>query len=95
MPLDLILCDVSAPMVREWRRAFLEFSDVDVSHGSILDIAADAYVSPANSFGIMDGGIDALFSARFPHVEGRVQTAISTLGRPLAVGECVIVEVCP
>jgi O-acetyl-ADP-ribose deacetylase (regulator of RNase III) len=65
---------------------------VEVFHGSIVDVAADAYVSPANSFGIMDGGIDVVLARRFPLVEARVQDAIAARGAPLPVGDCVIVE---
>lgn len=33
---------------------------VSIHHGSIFDVPCDALVSPANSFGMMDGGIDAV-----------------------------------
>jgi O-acetyl-ADP-ribose deacetylase (regulator of RNase III) len=91
-PFDLILCDIHAPLIREWRNHFAAHNEVEVFHGSILDVAADAYVSPANSFGIMDGGIDAIVSARFPLVEERVQTAIAARGEPLPIGHCLTVE---
>jgi O-acetyl-ADP-ribose deacetylase (regulator of RNase III) len=92
MNLELTLCDLSATLIRSWRRAFASYANVEVFHGSILDVAADAYVSPANSFGIMDGGIDAVLSARFPLVESRVQDSIAARGEPLPVGDCLIVE---
>jgi O-acetyl-ADP-ribose deacetylase (regulator of RNase III) len=38
---------------------------VDVSLGDIFDIQADAIISPANSFGFMDGGIDLAYSEYF------------------------------
>ncbi|HWA83633.1 MAG TPA: hypothetical protein VG820_09380 [Fimbriimonadaceae bacterium] len=53
---------------------------MEVFHGNLLDVAADAYVSPANSFGIMDGGIDIVLRDRFPLVESRVQDAIALTG---------------
>ena len=37
-----------------------DLPDVEVHHGSIFDVQCDAVVSPANSFGFMDGGIDML-----------------------------------
>lgn len=53
----------------------LEF--VSIYRGSILDLNCDAVVSPANSFGFMDGGIDMLYSQHFGrHVQERLQTAI-------------------
>lgn len=42
--------------------------------GSILDAHCDAVVSPANSFGFMDGGIDALYSSYFGwHAQDRFE----------------------
>lgn len=92
MDFEVILCDLHAPLIRAWRESFRAHVEVEVFHGSILDVSADAYVSPANSFGIMDGGIDAILSARFPLVEDRVQTAIAAGGKPLPVGDCITVE---
>jgi O-acetyl-ADP-ribose deacetylase (regulator of RNase III) len=34
-------------------------------HGSILDLTVDAVVSPANSFGFMDGGVDLAYTRFF------------------------------
>jgi O-acetyl-ADP-ribose deacetylase (regulator of RNase III) len=89
---EVILCDVLPNLVRAWQRAFAAFPEVEVLRGDLLEVQADAYVSPANSYGIMDGGIDALLSARFPHVEARVQAAISQVGRLLPVGQALVVE---
>ncbi len=91
-PFDLILCDLHAPLVRAWRWSFSGHARVEIVRGNLIDIAADAYVSPANGFGIMDGGIDVALAARFPLVESRVQGAIAGQGRPLRVGECLVVE---
>lgn len=60
-----------------------------------------AYVSPANSLGFMDGGIDMVYSRHmFPGVEGAVRAAIrargrtTLLGRPyLDIGEALAVDV--
>jgi O-acetyl-ADP-ribose deacetylase (regulator of RNase III) len=41
---------------------------VTVHQVSILDVACDAVVSPANSFGFMDGGIDAVYLSLFGKV---------------------------
>ncbi len=89
---DITLCDLSPGLVRAWRTAFAAFPGATVLQGDLLDVEADAYVSPANSFGIMDGGIDAILNRRFPHVESRVQAAIARVGTMLPVGEALIVE---
>jgi O-acetyl-ADP-ribose deacetylase (regulator of RNase III) len=88
---DIILCDMQLHLVRAWTTAFASH-DIEIIHGDILDVEADAYVSPANGFGIMDGGIDAALSARFPGVQRRVQAAIYEIGPHLPVGRAVIVE---
>jgi len=56
--LKVQLVGVSAPMIAGWVRQFGEYSEVAVIHGSISDVKCDAIVSPANSFGNMDGGLD-------------------------------------
>jgi len=68
----IILVDRNQSVVDAWRAQGLagEF-------GSIFDHPAAAIVSPANSFGFMDGGIDLAYSERFGwHVQDRVQKRI-------------------
>jgi O-acetyl-ADP-ribose deacetylase (regulator of RNase III) len=90
--LSIILCDRQPGLVSAWRSCFSGRPEVSIEQGDLLDVEADAYVSPANSFGFMDGGIDADLSARFPGVQYRVQSAIAGLGGLLPVGEAIIVE---
>lgn len=47
--------DLDSRLVRYWRMAFASFPEVAMECGDLLDLGADAYVSPANSYGIMDG----------------------------------------
>lgn len=89
---NLILCDMLPDLVQAWRIVFAAYPEVQVQQGDLLEVEADAYVSPANSYGIMDGGIDAAFSARFPQVEAQVQAAIAQVGDLLPVGQALVVE---
>ena len=59
-----------------------------------IDVAADAVVSPANSFGFMDGGIDAVYTHPFGlALERRIQALLAAEhGGELPVGCAVIVE---
>lgn len=57
--LQIILCDLYLPLVEAWRSYFAGLADVQVVCDSIFTREADALVSPANSFGRMDGGLDA------------------------------------
>jgi O-acetyl-ADP-ribose deacetylase (regulator of RNase III) len=63
--LKIFLRDINADVVDAWREAFAGCDDVEVSQGDIFGLAADAIVSPANSFGYMDGGIDGVYSMHF------------------------------
>uniref|UniRef100_A0A2C9L7N0 Macro domain-containing protein n=1 Tax=Biomphalaria glabrata TaxID=6526 RepID=A0A2C9L7N0_BIOGL len=74
------LRDINAELVVEWQHAFSEYGDsVKISQGDIFNDApaADAIVSPANSFGFMDGGIDWIYSKYFGwQMQNRLQNVI-------------------
>lgn len=57
--LRVILVDVNRSVVDAWRSAFADVSEVEIVHGSILDQRVDAWVTPTNARGRMDGGVDA------------------------------------
>lgn len=88
------LRDRDASLVEAWRRWFKGCSGVEIGHGDIFDAEADAIVSPANSFGYMDGGIDAVYLSRFGSgLQWRLQQHVQQHhGGELVVGEAVIVE---
>jgi O-acetyl-ADP-ribose deacetylase (regulator of RNase III) len=75
--MKIILADLQLPLIQAWEREFANDENVSVYHGSIFNVQADALVSPANSFGFMDGGIDQRISEFFGwHVQERLQTLI-------------------
>lgn len=51
-------------MAEAWRAAF-HVPGVSIAADDIFGTKADAILSPANSFGFMDGGIDLAYSHRF------------------------------
>lgn len=58
--IKLILVDRDAGVCRAWAEAFRGLPGVEIVNGPFERLAAfDCMVSPANSFGLMDGGIDA------------------------------------
>lgn len=58
----------------------------------MLDVSAQAVVSPANSFGWMRGGVDAVYAQAFPAVEQQVRSAVLAYhGGELPVGQALIV----
>ena len=54
----LYLIDAKPELCDKWRQVFSSYSEVEVLTGDYFQQSADAIVSPANSFGIMDGGLD-------------------------------------
>lgn len=60
MSFQLILVDPNAALCDAWREAFADLSRVEVVTGRFQSVDEfDCMVSPANSFGLMDGGVDA------------------------------------
>jgi O-acetyl-ADP-ribose deacetylase (regulator of RNase III) len=105
--IEIHLRDLSGPLVAAWQKAFADVPGVSISQGDIfsaqpgplqnnapIDILADAIVSPANSFGFMDGGIDAVYTHQFGFgLEQRLQALLAAEhGGELPVGGAVIVE---
>jgi O-acetyl-ADP-ribose deacetylase (regulator of RNase III) len=104
--LEIHLRDLSAPLTAAWEAAFAGVPGVRISQGDIfstrpgplpddapIDVTADAVVSPANSFGFMDGGIDAVYTHQFGFgLERRLQELLGReYGGELPVGCAVIV----
>src|SRR6476469_5307133 len=77
LPAKIILIDRSQLLVDRWKEQFADCPAVEAIAGDYFQRPADAIVSPANSFGIMDGGLDLAIRDRlgFP-VEARVQAVI-------------------
>ena len=75
--LRITLCDSYLPLVEAWQAYFPSLPDVSVTCDNIFTLEADALVSPANSFGRMDGGLDALIVEFLgEEVESEVQQTI-------------------
>ena len=54
----LYLIDSKPELCEKWRQVFSIYPEIEVLKGDYFQQSADAIVSPANSFGIMDGGLD-------------------------------------
>ena len=94
MPFQLSLRALDPEMAEAWREVFQNTPQVDIQVGNILESAADAIVSPANSFGFMDGGIDLAYREFFgPQIEQRLQQHLKTHHHgELPVGQAVVLE---
>ncbi|MBX7221826.1 MAG: macro domain-containing protein [Blastocatellia bacterium] len=92
--MQLILTSLQEPLAAAWKTYCGDLDFVQVQHGSIFEVQCDALVSPANSFGFMNGGIDLLYSQRLGwHVQERLQEAIRQQHHgELLIGAAQIVE---
>lgn len=92
--MKLILCDTNERLCAAWKHRFAGEPDVEVIYSRFEDVTEyDAIVSPGNSFGLMDGGIDAAIIDYFGcELMQRVQTEIMTqyCGEQ-PVGTCLLV----
>ncbi len=77
-----------------WKKCFSYHNTVSIIEGDICNIECDAIISPANSFGFMDGGLDYALSEKFGwDLQKRLQKIIGK--RPvqeLLVGEALIIS---
>ena len=77
--MKIILADLNNDLIEAWNEIGSEIDVVSTCNGSIFDVQCDAIVSPANSFGFMDGGIDMAISNFFGwHIQDRLQHIIQT-----------------
>jgi O-acetyl-ADP-ribose deacetylase (regulator of RNase III) len=76
--IHLILVGPNAVLCRAFQAAFAELPNAEVVHSSFEQLPAfDCMVSAANSFGLMDGGVDAAIIRFFGEgLERRVQQHI-------------------
>jgi len=68
--------------------------NVSIFQDNILNSTYNTLVSPANSFGFMDGGLDMIYTLRFgPSLQKRVQQLIQTeKNGELLVGDTIFLE---
>lgn len=75
-----ILFDLDDELIREWQNRFGELTDFKIVKSDVRKlenhIKIDYYVSPANSYGYMDGGIDETYMKMFPDIQSQVRETI-------------------
>jgi O-acetyl-ADP-ribose deacetylase (regulator of RNase III) len=94
LPSKITLIDRSQLLVDRWKEQFSDCQAVEVMTGDYFQRPADAIVSPANSFGIMDGGIDLAIRDQLGFsVEKNLQTVIIEHHHgELPVGSAEVIE---
>lgn len=98
--MKIILADTNKEVTDAFKKEFKTLNwgaDIEIHQGSIFDIPnkfkCDAFVSPANSWGFMCGGLDLALSQYFGwQVQERIQTRIKNEHNgELLVGQALIV----
>lgn len=93
--MKLILCDTNKALCYAWQSVFSHEKDVEIINSNFEDVESyDCIVSLGNSFGLMDGGIDAAIIDCFgTDLMLRVQNKIKKeyYGEQ-PVGTCLIVK---
>jgi O-acetyl-ADP-ribose deacetylase (regulator of RNase III) len=92
--MEFVLTAVKDDLASAFEEHCGDLKNVSVFKGSIFDVDCDAVVSPANSFGFMDGGIDSWYRWRFGDgIQDSVRMAILRYWHgELPVGTAEIVE---
>jgi len=93
--MKLILRDRNPEMAEAWENQFRGVPDVEIGCGDIFDVKADALVSPSNSAGFMNGGIDLAYSKRFGWgLQAKLQEHLRKFhDGELPVGEATVIPI--
>ncbi|MFD0531277.1 hypothetical protein ACFQ1I_39340 [Kitasatospora arboriphila] len=81
-PLRVVLTDINSTVVESWRAAFADTPEIEIHRGSILDEHVDAWVTPTNSRGRMDGGVDAVIKRHLGAASNCASSGRSGTGSP-------------
>lgn len=93
MHVQVRLVDINPKMIAAWRDTFEANPEVEIVHGSMIDQDVSAWVSPTNSGGRMDGGLDGVIKTFLgPGIEHAVQKQIGQrYGGAMPVGHATCV----
>ncbi|MDR7335672.1 macro domain-containing protein [Roseateles asaccharophilus] len=92
--IELHIRDTNPLVTKAMESAFADDYLVTVSTGEIFDASADAIISPANSFGCLDGGIDLIYGQYFgASMEQRLRDLLhDQYYGELPVGQALVIE---
>ncbi|WP_423736312.1 macro domain-containing protein [Chitinophaga caseinilytica] len=92
--MQYILSAIDPALIEAWKAFFSDIPNVVIHEGDITKLKVDAVVSPANSFGFMDGGLDLALSERLGwDLERKLMDRIKALPEgELLVGQAMTLE---
>lgn len=88
--MQLHLCDPNPSVVAAWISVFRGGS-ITITRGDVFDdLPIDVLVTPVDSNGTLDGGIDRVYAARWPHIQRHIYEMIHEQhAGMLPIGNCV------
>ena len=92
--MQYLLIDTNPRIVDAWNLFFKDQPEVKILQGDLTNVTSDTIVSPANSFGFMDGGVDYAISERLGwDLQEKLQDKIHALPEgELLVGKAMVLE---
>ncbi len=92
--IQFIFSDLSSKNTEALRAAFGNLPNFEFHRQNITDIAADVIVSPANSYGMMDGGVDKAINYSLNYISKNVKHIIETQYQgEQPVGTCILLSI--
>ncbi|MCC7531257.1 MAG: macro domain-containing protein [Candidatus Melainabacteria bacterium] len=94
MALTFHLRDLNPEVVKAFNQFFSRGGRVEISEGDVMDLDATAIITPANSFGIMEGGLgDCLNKISQGKLENRIRKMIQDKhAGEMPVGQAEIIK---
>jgi len=94
MALTFHLVDLNPEVVKAWQQFFSRGGRAEISEGDVMALDMTAIVTPANSFGIMEGGLgDVLNKASQGKLETRIRKMIQDKhAGEMPVGQAEIIK---
>jgi len=92
--MKIILSALDSKLLNAWTQFFAGEENVVITESDITTLTCDAVVSPANSFGFMDGGLDYALSETFGwDLQDKLQQMIKDLPEgELLVGQALVLK---
>jgi O-acetyl-ADP-ribose deacetylase (regulator of RNase III) len=90
----IIFCDINKENLDALRTTFGKLPNFEFVQNNINSIQADCVVSPANSYGLMDGGVDRIINYSLNFISEKVKDIIQFRYKgEQPVGTCIIIPI--
>jgi len=89
-----ILADINQGMVDAYKEEFKDYSNFEFHCGDVFEKSADILISPSNSFGFLNGGIDGAYTKKMGwKLQDDLQAKIKKdFDGELLVGQSTVIE---